>query len=321
MRRLSKLNRAGLSLHQTYYDTQIQTYVINEDPGLEWISINGLKDQTQIQSLLTNINVDKLWIEDIFYPNQRTKIETHNNSMYMVVNGTSQNHPKDISRYIQVICRNNQIITISETPTDMFNQLKSRLEDDTDSSLDRDHFLYLLLDHLVDFYLETELHLASALLELEQRFLEEEDQSITTLHTLRKESYTLKILAQTLVDPSVQKTLKQYLNPPESLTQQYEDVFDHIHRLNMLLSEDREMVRNIVDLYNNYMANRMNEIMKTLTIFSAIFIPLSFFAGVFGMNFIDMPILTVQNALPWFFAFSGFIAIIMILFFKLRDWI
>lgn len=321
MRRLSKSVSSHIILEQTHAETTVQTYVLNEETASQWISINGLKDQQRIQELLEELEVDPLWIEDIFYVNQRTKLETALDSMYLVVNGSSQNQLRDISRYIQIIFLKNTVITISETSTDMFYKLKSSIEEATEKHMDRDHFVYLLMDHMIDFYLETELHLAQELLELEQAFLDDENQSITELHALRKESYTLKALAQSLVDPSLQKELKQYLNIPKALTKRYDDVFDHIYRLNVLLSEDREMVRNIFDLYNNNMANRMNDIMKTLTIFSAIFIPLSFFAGVFGMNFADMPILSINHALIWFFGFSLIIALGMLGFFKYKDWL
>lgn len=321
MRRLWKTKTSMSQFGQVQQETRIETYLLNEAKQFQWIRINGLKDDVKIQQLLNDFNVDPLWIEDVFYLSQRTKIETNDQAKYIVINGSTLNQPVGISRYLQLFILDHTVVSISETETDMFDALQQSVMENGEKAYEKAAFIYFVFDQIIDFFLDAELQLAHQLLELEQGFLEEEDQSMPILHRLRKEIYAIKMLAQILADPAYQKTLTEGLVIDKTLHKQYEDLFDHVHRLNVLLSEDREMVRNIFDLYNNNVANKMNQIMKTLTIFSAIFIPLSFLAGVFGMNFIDMPILFAPNALAWFFGFSGIIAILMLGVFRFKDWL
>lgn len=301
----------------------VQTHTLIEkkplkDTGLEWIKINGLSNEETIVSLLDNLRVEPLWIEDVFHVHQRTKVETNQNHMYFVFNGSSQSNPSTVSKYIQLIVLEDTIITLSETAKDVLDEL---FYSEIDWNVDKSEALHRLLDGVIDFYLELELTLSSKLLEIEEDLLDENHQSMTKLHQLRKELYVLKTLSQTLVDPLYKKVIQSYLVETPRHETMYNDWFDHIFRLNMQTAEDREMIHQMMDLYNTNLSNKMNGIMKTLTIFSAIFIPLSFLAGVFGMNFTDMPILTYEDGFLWFLGLSGIIMLFMLLYFKLKDWL
>ncbi|MFW5865248.1 MAG: CorA family divalent cation transporter, partial [Candidatus Izemoplasmataceae bacterium] len=99
-----------------------------------------------------------------------------------------------------------------------------------------------------------------------------------------------------------------------------DDLLDHLKRLESNINEARELMRHLLDLEMNNQSNQMNRIMKTLTLFSAIFIPLSFLTGFFGMNFIHFNILAYEEAVPLFLGFSILIAVLMIVLFKKMKW-
>ena len=290
---------------------------------IDWISIEGFSDSERIKQLCLNLGVDNLTIEDIFNTNQRIKFEvfeTHIFSVfkyyYLDASGTVQND------YISILLFNNKVITFSESFNRFKNDILNRLKNKNlqISKLHEDYLFYVIYDMMVDDEWELYHHLYLKLEQLESNIMSLDRKDQVDLYNIRKNLVFLKNQMTNNLDYASPKGLLKNGLFNAYLKKYLTDLEDHLINLKEKILTALEEVNNLYDVYSNNVSNKSNEIMKTLTIFSAIFIPLSFLAGIFGMNFINFPILTNQNGLLIFAIISILIPVVMLIYFKIKKW-
>lgn len=290
---------------------------------VDWISIEGLKDIEKIKELCLNLNVDSLIIEDIFNTNQRNKFEIYEDYIFFVIKFSYLTENKTIEYdYISILLFNDKILTFSEQNNRFKEEIISRLKNKElqISNLEEDYLFYAIYDMIIDEEINVFHYLDYELEKLEEEIFNLSKHHQVILYDLRKHLLFLKNQnfdnleyispKKLLKNPLFNNYLKKYID----------DLEDHMINLKDKSNFALDSVRNLYDVYSNLMSNKANEIMKTLTIFSAIFIPLSFIAGIFGMNFINFPILLNQSGLLIFSIICILIPVTMLIYFKIKKW-
>lgn len=306
---------------------QINFHVYNEkvdfkDDAVDWIIVEGLKDVAKITSLCQELNVDNLTIEDILNVNQRNKIEAFDKYIFAVQKYTYQEDLKLKTDYVSMLLFNDKLVTFSEKHnlfiTNIFERIKNPI------SLVRKHrhnyLFYVIYDIITDEMFNVFNYISEEVSKLEESLLALQRNDELLLYNLRKElvrirSYSDQIKENLFSSDNLLNRIKE-----ENTSKYFKDLEDHIVNLNEKSKYELELLRGIFDMYMNNNSHKMNQIMKTLTIFSAIFIPLSFLSGVFGMNFTNFPILRYEYGLVIFTIFSIMIPLSMLLYFKKSKW-
>ncbi|MFW5683977.1 MAG: magnesium/cobalt transporter CorA [Spirochaetota bacterium] len=290
-----------------------------------WIRIRGTPTTELMRQLGGSFSVHNLVLEDIMSSGQRIKVEDYENLMFTVLrtahdNGNGELDESDLS----IILTPDTLVTVYESAdADFFAPIISRLENR--ESLLRHHridFLFhALLDLVVDRYFPVIQTLEERASELESKILEHaEERELRVVHQLRGTTQLLRGILWSMRDVAsrIERSTHRFIN--EETLFYFRDIHDHIVHLLDAISTLRESANGLMELYMSGVSNRMNEVMKVLTIISTIFIPITFIAGVYGMNFDHMPELGQRWAYPAVLAVMGLIAIAMVIYFKRRRW-
>ncbi len=298
---------------------------IKSSTGVTWINIDGLHDEKFIEEICTFLNIHKLSMEDILSVGQRPKLEEYRDYVQAVIKILTMD-PGDISieyEQISFILKGNLLVTFQEKTGDVFNSVRTRIKEKKGSVRRKgaDYLLYALLDTVVDHYFLVLEDFGEKLEDLETVLLENPDKStLNKLHSLRRETlllrrsiYPLREMIghfEKLDEPLISNEIKVFIR----------DLYDHTIKVIETIEVLRDMTSGLLDLYMNSASNKMNEIMKVLTIMSTIFIPLTFIAGVYGMNFANMPELRAQNGYYVILGVMFVVFIGMLTFLKRKKW-
>jgi magnesium transporter len=284
--------------------------------------VEGLSDVDQILNLLAPFTVEPLIVEDIFHVNQRTKIERGDTYRFIVVKYSYLESDTIHHDCISMLVFDQVLFCFTEHQNRFLDVLRTRLSQAQSKlrKLGQDYLFYALFDLIVDDALRVNTMVMDQLDDLETALLDLDEQDQLRLYDIRKELVFLKSMSLQLLNNIPEDTFTDWSLFTKGVLRYLGDVYDHIEILRVQALSSLEQVSHMLDVYMNQVSNRMNQIMTTLTIFSAIFIPLSFVAGVFGMNFIDFPILQDPNGMLYFGLICLLIPIGMVLFFKWRKW-
>lgn len=314
--------------------TEIKHYIYNEskaeasesmEVSLEHANfyiVKGLKDTEKITSFCEGFKVDPMVLEDIFNVNQRNKIELHENYIFCVLKYSYLNNGSIEHDYLSLLLFLDKVIVFHEHNTSLSNEVFQRIKNNRGliRRLKHDYLFYVIFDTIIDHMILVEKELSVQTLDLEEEIISSENVNQNKLYQLRKELLLLKSQIEPLHESFIQKEYMKSNLIKAEIYKYLEDLTDHVRRINIEISNERELLRNLVDVHMNNVSNRMNSIMKTLTIFSAIFIPLSFLVGFFGMNFTNFSILSVPHAVLIFTLFCVLLVVFMIIYFKKRKW-
>jgi magnesium transporter len=320
-------------------ETTIQTVTYNEQntdivaehnkdlKSNQWVQVIGLTNEKKITELCQEYEIDPLIVEDIFNVNQRSKIEWKEDTLFSVLKSAKiESYKEDVVHqvthdYISFVLQGTTLITFHEMNDHVFDVLLERLKDKKSFVRKHsvDYLFYRMFDILIDNAQEVEQEISMTTNQLEERILALQKTDQATLYQARKELIYLK----SSIDPITKVFAKRFFHK-DTFTDETQELFldleDHIMRLSDNIVSQKEALRNLLDLHMNNVSYHMNSIMKTLTIFSAIFIPLSFLAGVFGMNFVHFEILNSPNGLLFFGLLCLFLMLFMLGYFKWKKW-
>ncbi len=290
-----------------------------------WINIDGIHDEDIIESICSKLLVHKLSMEDILSVGQRPKIDEFDNYIHLVIKMMMLNEDDEIEdEQISFILHKNILISFQEKTGDVFEGVRKRIIEGKGFIRKRgsDYLLYALVDSVVDHYfliLET---LGEKIETLEKELLLNPDESVLAkLHHLRRETLDLRRSVYPLreVISRFEKIDETILNPDVRIF--IRDLYDHTIQVIETIEVLRESASGLLDLYMNSVSNKMNEIMKVLTIMASIFIPLTFIAGVYGMNFTNMPELEFKYGYFVVWGVMVLVFLIMLVYFKRKKWL
>jgi magnesium transporter len=302
-----------------------ECYTFKNKPTTTWINVNGLHEVELIEELGKCFDLHPLLLEDILDTGQRPKIEDYEGYSFLVLRSLHYNETgKDItSEQLSLVLGPNFVISFQESEGDEFDGIRDRIKAGKGRvrKMGADYLVYSLMDAVVDNYFVILEKLADEIELLEEELVANPQRStLRTIHQLKREMILLRRSVWPLREvigilqrgdsPLVNETTHVYLR----------DVYDHTIQVIDTIETFRDMLASMLDIYLSSVSNRLNEVMKVLTIISTIFIPLTFLAGVYGMNFKHMPELEEPWAYPALWAFMILVGLTMVAYFKKRKW-
>jgi len=302
-----------------------ECFPFKDTPTVTWINIDGIHDVDIIEKIGKHFELHPLIMEDIMNTEQRPKMEDFGNYLYVVLKMLYYDDEENETKVEQVsmILGDNFVISFQEREGDIFDSVRERLRNGKGRirKMQADYLAYSLLDTIVDNYFTILEKLGDRIEELEERMvIDPKSETLHEIHRLKREMVFLRKSVWPLRElingmergesPLIHKATRIYLR----------DVYDHTIQVIDTVETYRDMLSGMHDTYLSSISNRMNEIMKVLTIIATIFIPLTFIAGVYGMNFEFMPELKWRWAYFIVWGVIIVIAIYMITYFKRRKW-
>jgi magnesium transporter len=297
-----------------------------EFKGVCWVNISGIHDIPTIENIGNTFNIHPLVQEDILNTFHRPKFEESEEYLFLVLKMLMYDPgTKDvISEQVSFVLGSNFLLTFQEQEGDVFNPVRERLRKAQGRirKTGTDFLLYTLMDAVVDNYFLVLEAIGEELEILEDQLLENPTPEVLqTVHKLKREMIFLRKAVWPLREliNGLQKTGSKLV---KNNTKMYlRDIYDHTIQVIETVETYRDMVSNLQDLYLSSVSNKMNEVMKVLTIIATIFIPLTFIAGIYGMNFEFMPELKWKTGYFFTWGLMVVIALVMISYFKRKKWL
>ncbi|MFH1458784.1 MAG: magnesium/cobalt transporter CorA [Candidatus Omnitrophota bacterium] len=303
-----------------------EVFPFKDTQTITWINVNGLHDMSLIEKIGSNFQMHTLTLEDIVNTSQRPKYEDLDKYIFVVLKMLMFDEVKKeiISEQVSLIFGDNFVISFQEREGDVFDPIRERIRKDKGRirKMGADYLAYSLLDAVVDNYFSILEKMGDKIESMEEELITNPTpQTLQAIHNqkqdiifLRKSVWPLREVVSGLErgeSKLIKKGTRIFLR----------DLYDHTIQAIDTIETFRDMVSGILDIYLSSVSNRMNEIMKVLTIFAAIFIPLTFIAGIYGMNFEYMP------ELKWkwgYFSLLGLMGVVgfgLLVYFKRKKWI
>ncbi len=296
---------------------------------ISWINIAGLGDADVVTRLGEMFNLHRLALEDVLHVHQRPKVEEYGDQLFVVFRmlGAKRRGP---SEQVSLFLLPGLVITFQEREGDCFEQVRNRLRHGRGviRSQGADYLTYALLDAVIDHYFPT-LETYDALLDnLTETVLREPRETIVReLHGVKRELFNLRRIIWASRE-MINNLMRADVPVMTAETRPYlRDCYDHCIQLMDMLEMQREVAASLFDIYLSSLSNRLNEIMKVLTMIATIFIPLGFIASLYGMNFDvkaspwNMPELQWAYGYPFALALMALTAAGLLWWFKRRGWI
>lgn len=291
-----------------------------------WLNIDGLHDIKLMESIGKKFKLHPLIMEDILNTGQRTKVDDYDEYMFVVLKLLYFDGDKNklSSEQISMILTDNYIISFQEKGGDIFDNVKKRLEAGKGNirKLGADYLLYALLDSVVDSYFVILEKLGDQIDASEEDLMEEpKKENLQNIHNLKREMLFLRNSIWPLreVISSILRYENTHIKP--STVVYIRDVYDHIIQVIDTVEIYRDMLSGMLDTYLSSISNKTNEVMKVLTIMSTIFIPITFLAGAYGMNFKYIPEYNWKWSYLAFWCISIGSTLLLLKLFKNKKWL
>ncbi len=291
----------------------------------DWINIYGLHDTSVIEGAGNLFGIDMLTQEDILNTMQRPKIEEYEDHMVVILKMLTYDKERSevMSEQISVILGKNYLISFQEQPGDVFDPVRKRIKSGRKkiNQGNTDYLLYTLIDSVVDNYFLVMEQIADEIEQMEDRILNNPGQGmLQEIQRLRKEIIYLRKAVWPL-----REILSSILRGGNKLIKEstyifFRDIYDHTIQVIETSETFRDLVAGLQELYLSTVSNSMNQVMKVLTIIATIFIPLTFIAGIYGMNFEFMPELKWKAGYFIIWGIMILVGIGMGIYFKRKKW-
>jgi len=324
--RISLMNYDPANLLEKQLPAIEASFPYRDTPPVTWINVDGLHEIDVIEKIGVHFGIHPLVLEDILHTGQRTKAEEFENYIYIVIKMLVFDETVDhiTAEQVSLILGPHFLISFQEKEGDVFDFVRERIRKARGRIRKSgcDYLAYALMDAVVDHYFVILEKLGDKIELLEEQLLEEPTPRILEdIHHLkremiffRKQVWPLREVINSLIkDPSelIQETTHIFLR----------DVYDHTIQVIDTIESFRDLLSGLSDLYLSTVSNRMNEVMKFLTIIATIFIPLTFVAGIYGMNFEFMPELKWPWAYPALWLLLIMISASMLFWLRRKNWL
>lgn len=292
---------------------------------ITWININGLNNVDEIEKLGAHYNLHPLTLEDIVNTNHRPKIDEFDDYLFIVLKMLYfKDDDELIYEQLSLVVGDDFVLTFQEADGDVFNELRDRIATSKGRirGLGSDYLMYAIIDAVVDNYLSIIEAFGDRIEDLEDSIFDSDtDTNASSIQALKREVLKIRrsIFPLREVINRLEKTECKII---DAKTHSYlRDLYDHIVQVNESIDLYREMIWSLMDMHMSIISNKMNEVMKVLTIIATIFIPLTFIAGIYGMNFDNIPELHYQYSYYILWAVMIIMFIFMLLYFRKKKWL
>lgn len=303
-----------------------ECFLFKEKPTITWINVDGLHQVEVIEKLGECYGLHPLVLEDILNTDQRPKTEDHEEYLYIVLKAielSSKNNGIEMEQ-ISFIVGPNFVFSFQEREGDTFNPIRERIRNGIGRirKMGADFLAYALVDSIVDNYFIILEKLGEKIEFLEEKLISNPTpDTLQTIHHLKREMIFLRKAVWPLREVVNVLERGESSLVKESTRVYLRDVYDHTIQVIDTIETYRDMVSGMLDIYLSSVSNRLNSVMKVLTVIATIFMPLTFVAGIYGMNFKFMPELEWRWGYPLVWLIMASIGISMLIYFRKKKWL
>jgi len=296
--------------------------------SVTWIIIEGLSDVEIVDQIGSMFNIHQLVLEDILNTHQRPKFEDYDNHLFIVLKSLLAENKQQFKvtyEQVSILVMDNFVFTFKEKTDDIFQPVINRIQTSKGRlrTLGADYLAYAILDSIIDqcFTLIDSLDEATDTLEEELLTNDPTQQTLNTIQKLKREIVTIRRNVSPIRE-LMAAILRSESNLIHEKTHIYlRDVSDHAIRVIESVELHRDILSGLLDIYISSVSNKMNEVMKVLTVFASIFIPLTFLTGIYGMNFEYMPELGWKWGYPLIWLTFITIPAVSLIYFRRKKWL
>jgi len=313
-------------LQEQVIETIEEAFPLKDLPTVTWINIDGLHDVNIIEKIGSHFNIHPLVLEDILNTGQRPKAEEYEDAIFVVLKMLNYDKTAEqiLSEQFSLVLGPNFLISFQEIQGDVFKTVRERIRKPKTRirKAGCDYLAYALIDAIVDHYFVILEALGDKMEDLEAELLDNPTRdTVEIIHEMKQEM----IYMRKHIWP-IREIINGLVKSESSLIQEqmhvyFRDVYDHTIQIIDTIESYRDILAGMLDMYMSTVSNKMNEVMKVLTIIATIFIPITFVAGIYGMNFKFMPELEWRWGYVMVWAIIVVVAGIMIGFFKKKQWL
>ena len=320
-----------INYNQDYYEEQpVKSFQelldSHKADSMTWVIVEGLADPTIIESIGTHFNIHPLVLEDILNTHQRPKLDEHQDHLFIVLKSLILEDSRFSVNYEQIslLVLENFVFTFREKADPLFAPIRKRLQASRGRTRSKgpDFLMYAILDTIIDQNFEIMDQLEETLVALEDEIFSNPTRDLLErIHEVKLEVIKIRRYISPVRDLSA-GLLRSESDLISDNTRLYiRDVHDHVLRIIESIETHRDILSSLLEIYLSSMSSKLNEVMKVLTVFASIFIPLTFITGIYGMNFDSMPELHWSWGYPAIWAVFLTTAGSLFIYFKRKGWI
>ena len=305
--------------------------LLADKTNVVWVDLRGETEEEKADSATVLKDVFKfhhLTIEDCLETRNQPKIEVFPEYIYMIVHGVKPDETSSanfVTKELDMFLGENYVVTFHAQRFKSIKDVKQQIRSSTYvCQRGAAYLLHQILDHIVDLYMPIVDDFDSSINELEDRIFlmrRGNNEMLQEIMDLRRSVARMRRISARQLDVLYRISHGEFPQIPEKVLPFYRDVYDHLLRISDLSEGYRDLVTSLFDIHFSVNANRQNEVMKTLTIVSAIILPLSLIAGIYGMNFENMPELHSPNGYFLTLAAMVVVTILLLIYFWWKGWI
>lgn len=313
-------------VEETYNNHDKTIFQPSPEDKVDWYDVRGIHDTGLVEEIGKMFSIHPLILEDISDVHQRPKFEEYEKGLFIILkallldNGTQEVRNEQVAIYFN----KGLVISFQETESDLFLAVRRRVQNSNGRIRARgaDYLAYALMDVIIDNYYLVMAHYEEKIEDLEDRIMIEQDsKDKAAIHKLRKELAAIRKFVFPLRESLARFTKTESSYVSSNTLVFIRDSYDHVIHLMDMLESFRDMLSNLHELFISEVSFRMNQVVQVLTIVSTIFIPLTFLAGIYGMNFEYIP------ELQWhygYFVFWGIMIVVfvgLLFYFRRKRWL
>ena len=325
--RIAILDYDETNFQEREADAVDECVLFKDKPTVTWINIEGVHSVEVLEKLGECYGFHPLVLEDVMNTDQRPKLEDYSEYLYIVLKMLRFNDSNGgtVSEQISLIVGRNFLFSFQEgIEGDVFGPIRERIRSNKSRirKMGADYLTYSLIDAIVDNYFSILEKLGEKVEILEEKIVSKPaTETLREIHFLKREMIYLRKAVWPLRE--VINAMERGESPLvlESTRVYLRDIYDHTIQIIDTVETFRDMVSGMLDIYLSSISNRLNAVMKVLTIIATIFMPLTFIAGIYGMNFKYMPELEWRYGYPMVWGVILVITVTMLIFFKKKDWL
>jgi magnesium transporter len=329
--KLDKVKITCIDYGENYFqEKEVKTieecFSFMDKPTATWLNLDGIHQIENIGKIGTHFKIHPLVLEDIVNTGQRPKMEDFEDYLFIVLKMLRYDEEENETKAEQVslILSSKSVISFQESEGDVFDPIRERIRNDRGRirKMGVDYLAYSLIDAIVDNYFVVLEKIGEKIEDIEDELVKNPTTEVLhMIHSLKRELIFLRKSVWPLRE--VISRLERWESPliDKSIDIYLRDVYDHTIQVIDALETFRDMLSGMLDIYLSSVSNRMNEVMKVLTIIATIFIPLTLIAGIYGMNFRYMPELDSPWGYPMVYVVMLIIGVIMLIYFRRKKWL
>ena len=321
---VTRFNYAGTHCDEQVV-TDMETLRPPADETVTWVNVGGVHKVEVLEGFGKHFGLHPLLLEDIANTDQRPKLDDYETYLFLVMKMLMTSDRGDILvEQVSFVLGRNYVLSFQENGTDVFGAVRDRLKGGKGRLRQNgsDYLMYALIDAVVDQYFTVLEMLGERIESLQERVIADpKPETLQDIHALKRQLLFVRRAVWPLREAmnNLSRSECPFLHEPMKLF--FRDVYDHVVQIVDTIETLREMVSASLDIYLSSVSYRLNAVMRVLTVITTIFMPLSFIAGIYGMNFEHMPQLKWAWGYPMALGIMGIVAAIMLIGFRLENWL